>query len=358
MNNDRKKYYVFGICVTVIVLLSLTAFNFFKEPEVAPVISGGENISYTEISETNSSKTEEQICQTAVCETYSESLVDINTAGKELLMSLNGVGDTIADRIIQYRTSGNYFHKTEDIKNVKGIGDSLFEKIKDHIIVYPENLPIKPETKMISEKTVSSVPSLSSKVTSVSTSVTTKPKQTTTVSKTETETETSLEVDFPLDINSCSADELICIDGIGPIMAERIINYRIDNGGFYSVEEIMNVKGIGTLTYHKILPYIYADTSRLPAKSETVKETTTKYTTVKETTSLTTTVSNPINPVNLNKATVSDLMTLPGINQELAKNIISFRDNQITYFSDIYELLYVDGMTKSIFQQIQSYVYV
>ena len=354
MNNDRKKYYVFGICVTVIVLLSLMAFNFLKEPEVAPVISGGENISHTEISETNSSKTEEQTCQTAVCETYSESLVDINTADKEQLMSLNGIGDTIADRIIQYRTSGNYFYRIEEIKNVKGIGDSLFEKIKNHIIVYPENLPIKPETQLISEKAVSSVCSSASKVTSVSKSVTTEPKQITSV----TETETSLEVDFPLDINSCSAEELICINGIGPIMAERIINYRIDNGGFYSAEEIMNVKGIGESTFNKILPYIYADTSRLPAKSETIKETTTKYTTVKETTSLTTTSVIVISPINLNKASVSDLMTLPGINHELAQNIISFRDNQITYFSDIYELLYVDGMTKSIFQQIQNYVYV
>lgn len=352
MNDDRKKYYIFGICVTVIVVLSLMAFNLLKEPEVAPVISGGENISHTEVSEMNSSKSEEQTCNTSVCETYYESLVDINTADKEQLMSLNGIGDSIADRIIQYRTSGNYFYKTEDLKNVKGIGDSLFEKIKDHIIVYPENLPIKSETQITSEQAASSVSSSSSKASSISTSVTTKPIQTTLV------TETSLEVEFPLDINSCSADELICIDGIGPIIADRIINYRIDNGGFYSVEEIMNVKGIGTLTFHKISPYIYADTSRLPPKTETTKETTTKYTTVKETTSLTTTSVTVINPVNLNKATISDLMTLPGINQELAQNIISFRDNQITYFSDIYELLYVDGITKSIFQQIQSYVYV
>ena len=62
------------------------------------------------------------------------SLININTASKEELMKLNGIGEVIADRIIEYRNK-NKFEKIEDIKNVSGIGDGMYEKIKDYITV-------------------------------------------------------------------------------------------------------------------------------------------------------------------------------------------------------------------------------
>jgi competence protein ComEA len=60
--------------------------------------------------------------------------VNINTCGKSDLLSLPGIGDVIADRIIEYRLS-NKFSTIEDIKNVSGIGDKKFEGIKELIIV-------------------------------------------------------------------------------------------------------------------------------------------------------------------------------------------------------------------------------
>lgn len=63
-----------------------------------------------------------------------EGFVNINTAGKEELMTLNGIGDVLADRIIEYRKS-NIFSKKEDIMSVNGIGTSKFDKIKDQIII-------------------------------------------------------------------------------------------------------------------------------------------------------------------------------------------------------------------------------
>lgn len=59
-------------------------------------------------------------------------LVNINYASKEELMTLSGIGDVTAEKIIEYRKS-NRFRKKEDIKSVKGIGDATFEKIKDSI---------------------------------------------------------------------------------------------------------------------------------------------------------------------------------------------------------------------------------
>lgn len=61
--------------------------------------------------------------------------VNINNASKEELMQLEGVGSAYAQKIIEYRQTNGPFEKPEDIMNVKGIGDSTFEKNKDRITV-------------------------------------------------------------------------------------------------------------------------------------------------------------------------------------------------------------------------------
>ncbi|MBE6051409.1 MAG: competence protein ComEA [Clostridium sp.] len=60
-------------------------------------------------------------------------LVNINKATEEELKALNGIGASKATAIISYREKNGEFKKIEDIKNVKGIGESCFEKIKDKI---------------------------------------------------------------------------------------------------------------------------------------------------------------------------------------------------------------------------------
>ncbi len=61
--------------------------------------------------------------------------VNINTAGKEELMTLSGIGESRAGDIIRYRTENGGFKKIEEIKNVPGIKDAMFQKIKDSITV-------------------------------------------------------------------------------------------------------------------------------------------------------------------------------------------------------------------------------
>lgn len=61
-----------------------------------------------------------------------DKLVNINTANLEELMSLPGVGETKAKAIISYRETKK-FEKIEDILNVSGFGDNLYEQIKIHI---------------------------------------------------------------------------------------------------------------------------------------------------------------------------------------------------------------------------------
>ena len=64
----------------------------------------------------------------------SSSLVNINSASKDTLMTLNGIGESKAIAIIEYRNI-NKFNKIEDIMNVSGIGESAFAKIKEYITV-------------------------------------------------------------------------------------------------------------------------------------------------------------------------------------------------------------------------------
>ncbi|MCQ2544802.1 MAG: helix-hairpin-helix domain-containing protein [Clostridia bacterium] len=61
--------------------------------------------------------------------------VNINTADSTALQTLNGVGPATAQKIIDYRTSSGRFKTIDDLKNVSGIGDKTFEKLKDYITV-------------------------------------------------------------------------------------------------------------------------------------------------------------------------------------------------------------------------------
>ena len=61
--------------------------------------------------------------------------VSLNSATKEELMTLPGIGESKANLIIEYRENNNGFKTIEEIMNVKGIGKSMFEKIKGYIIL-------------------------------------------------------------------------------------------------------------------------------------------------------------------------------------------------------------------------------
>lgn len=59
--------------------------------------------------------------------------ISINKAGVQELSRLSKIGPKLAGRIVDYRNTSGGFSRIEDIKKVKGIGDKLFEKIKDDI---------------------------------------------------------------------------------------------------------------------------------------------------------------------------------------------------------------------------------
>lgn len=61
------------------------------------------------------------------------TIVNINTCTLEELLSINGIGESKAKSIIEYRENVGLFTSKEDIMKVSGIGNSLYDKIKDYI---------------------------------------------------------------------------------------------------------------------------------------------------------------------------------------------------------------------------------
>ena len=70
-----------------------------------------------------------------VDDTTNQTVVNINKADETELQSLNGIGESLATSIVQYRKENGKFETIEDLKNVPGIGESKFSNIKEKIKV-------------------------------------------------------------------------------------------------------------------------------------------------------------------------------------------------------------------------------
>lgn len=88
----------------------------------------GENTEYI-VQENGKDIIEEQTAKEATV-----GIVNINKATQTELEQLPGIGPSTAFKIMEYRKT-NKFKRIEDIKNVSGIGDAKFEKIKEHITI-------------------------------------------------------------------------------------------------------------------------------------------------------------------------------------------------------------------------------
>lgn len=80
-------------------------------------------------------KSNAPILQNSLSYTSKSEVVNINEATIEELMTLSGIGESIAEDIIEYREIKGRFKNKEDIMNVSGIGESKYNKIKNKIVV-------------------------------------------------------------------------------------------------------------------------------------------------------------------------------------------------------------------------------
>jgi competence protein ComEA len=64
-----------------------------------------------------------------------DAKININTADVKELMKLSGVGRSLAEKIVQYRDAHGPFKKATDLRKVEGVGDGLWEKNRERIVV-------------------------------------------------------------------------------------------------------------------------------------------------------------------------------------------------------------------------------
>lgn len=72
----------------------------------------------------------------------------------------------------------------------------------------------------------------------------------------DSEEKEAINVQYPLNLNTCTAEELMTIDNIGEARAGAIIAYRDYLGGYTSVEQLKDISGIGDAVYASIEPYV------------------------------------------------------------------------------------------------------
>ena len=105
---------------------------------LARTVSDGERIYILSVAETKLLTTEQKVTgeegETAVSKNGTV-LINLNTATAEQLTSLPGIGEAKAAAILEYRKKVGRFTDTEEIMNVNGIGEAMYEKIKDKITV-------------------------------------------------------------------------------------------------------------------------------------------------------------------------------------------------------------------------------
>ena len=102
--------------------------NFSKTKEIEEKISINCNNASNNYSDTNLSCIEKP----TPSKTEKENKVSLNAASKEELMSVKGIGESKADSIIKYRKEKGLFKSVEDLKQISGIGDNIYDKIKDY----------------------------------------------------------------------------------------------------------------------------------------------------------------------------------------------------------------------------------
>ncbi|NLF43467.1 MAG: helix-hairpin-helix domain-containing protein, partial [Bacteroidales bacterium] len=166
-----------------------------------------------------------------------------------------GIPPRLAATIKNYEAKGGFFRKKEDLKKIYGMTEQMYSELEPYIII--------PET------TNDKYPNKTSAI--------------------------GLKTSFPLALNSSDSSDLIAINGIGPVFAQRIIKYRNALGGFHSVQQLKEVYGMDSTRYKLIYPFVYIE-------------------------------NEGVIKMNINTASEEILSKHPYIRKNVAKSIVAYRN--------------------------------
>uniref|UniRef100_T1ISV2 Endonuclease/exonuclease/phosphatase family domain-containing protein 1 n=1 Tax=Strigamia maritima TaxID=126957 RepID=T1ISV2_STRMM len=151
--------------------------------------------------------------------------------------------------------------------------------------------------------------------------------------------------DQQLNINLATEEELMTLPGISRLIAKNIIEYKQTIGSFRKVEDLALVSGVGASKLEQLRPEICVVTKRKPNASLTSSLNGSTESLTSSVTSMNKSVKMPCHKViNVNKANVFQLMSIRGIDQELAANIVHYREKK-GHFKSLDNLVKVKGFS-------------
>lgn len=140
-------------------------------------------------------------------------IIDINKANAEEFEKLYGIGKVYSERIVKYRNKIGGFESIEQLKEVYGIHDTVYQKFKHQLVLSNPNKQINNQNQQKKE--------------------------------------------IKIELNNASQEDLVQLNGIGNVFAKRIVDFRDKLGGFYSIEQVKDVYGIHDTVFQKIKNNIY-----------------------------------------------------------------------------------------------------
>lgn len=215
-----------------------------------------------------------------------------NKVTGEQLDSLD-ISEQIKRNIISYRQAGGEFKNADDLRKIYGMTDSVYNAIKEYILI-------------ASKKTI--------------------------IQLQKPDDSKELILDY-FDPNAVTVAELKSL-GFSEYQATNLAGYRSSGGKFRKPEDLLKIYGIDSAMFLNVKPFIVLDsTVELVEKPTAVTQ-----------------------PVELNRADSSQLVSLPGVGSVYAKRILRYRDLLGGFYSPN-QLLEVYNFPSETFSQIEAYVY-
>lgn len=157
--------------------------------------------------------------------------IDPNVAAAEELDRLPGVGPSRALRIVREREENGPFASVEDLTRVSGIGPASVERLRPHLRVEGGRAHV------LAAGSGGRVEGTGSPARASRNGPAGAPGRL-------------------VDLNRATVEELLTLPGIGPVIAERIVAFRNEHGGFVRPEDLKQVTGVGVKTFERIAPLV------------------------------------------------------------------------------------------------------
>lgn len=249
----QRKVFVVSIFAFLVFCISLIWKVYEDEKEVKIIYtikSDPTEATFSKVSETVGAETTVSTVKTTALYTIMTTTttisiplyIDLNTADAETLCLLDGIGEKLSEEIIRYREENGKFNNIEEIMNVHGIGEKIFDNVRDFIYVIDPVYPVdEPERENEDIKVEEPPPEI-------------EPEP-----DPETEPELTLDDVIPIELNSADIELLMLLPYVDESIAEKIIELREGINGFSHPYELLYVEELTREQVAEIIEYVYIE---------------------------------------------------------------------------------------------------